>query len=425
MALKEILEQHADNPAHRAKFLIEAEITGGLEHPGIVPVYSLGHDDGGRPYYAMRFIQGENLKQAIEHFHTNEALKADPGARSIALRDLLRRFTDVCDAIEYAHSRGVLHRDIKPGNVIVGNFGETLVVDWGLAKARGRSEAESSETSRNLTLSLSSGSAETLPGQAIGTPAFMSPEQAMGDLEHLGPASDVYSLGATLYSLLTGTIPFEGNVQDALRNVVEGRFPAPRAIDPTIDPALEAICLKAMAKSPGDRYATSRALAEDIDRWSADEPVTAWREPWTVRLRRSLVRHKTLAAGCAAAAVVALLAVAVVAGVERRSNQALAAKNLELSMANVREARARERAEDNYRLARRAVDDYLTKVSQDRLINVPGLQPLREKLLDSARRFYQEFLDRQGDDPGLRAEAARSYMRMGEVADLIESPARC
>ena len=115
VALKQILDHHADDPASRQRFLIEAEITGGLEHPGIVPVYSLGAYDDGRPYYAMRFIKGDSLKEAIARFHADEAHRSDPGRRSLELRKLLRRFIDVCNAIEYAHSRGVLHRDIKPG----------------------------------------------------------------------------------------------------------------------------------------------------------------------------------------------------------------------------------------------------------------------------------------------------------------------
>src|SRR5204862_4646805 len=128
---------HAGNPDSRARFLLEAEVTGGLEHPGIVPVYGLGAYADGRPYYAMRFIRGDSLKEAIGRFHTDETLKKDPGRRSLELRKLLRRFMDVCNAIDYAHSRGVLHRDIKPGTIIVGRHGETLVVDWGLDKATG------------------------------------------------------------------------------------------------------------------------------------------------------------------------------------------------------------------------------------------------------------------------------------------------
>src|SRR5262249_46339005 len=151
----------------------------------------------------------------------DERLAKDPGRRSLELRKLLRRFTDVCDVIDYAHSRGVLHRDLKPGNVIVGKHGETLVVDWGLAKATGQADPGSGE--RTLRPSSTSGRAETLPGWAWGPPAYMSPEQAQGDLERLGPRSDVYSLGATLYCLLTGKPPVLGDdVGMILRQVQQG-----------------------------------------------------------------------------------------------------------------------------------------------------------------------------------------------------------
>src|SRR5580704_19602945 len=139
--------------------------------------------EGGRPYYAMRFIRGDSLKDAVAHFHSDASLKRDHGRRSLELQKLLRRFLDVCNAIEYAHSRGVLHRDLKPGNIIVGKHGETLVVDWGLAKAVGRFDHGADSEERTLVPSSASASAETLPGSALGTPAFMSPEQAEGDLE--------------------------------------------------------------------------------------------------------------------------------------------------------------------------------------------------------------------------------------------------
>src|SRR4029077_4338809 len=159
----------------------------------------------------------------------------------------------------------------------VGRHGETLVVDWGLAKATGKAEPGAEE--RTLMPSSASGSAETLPGSALGTPAYMSPEQARGDLDRLGPRSDVYSLGATLFCLLTGKPPFEGNdVGDVLRAVQTAEFSIPRPLDPTIDRALEAVCLKAMALRPEDRYLSPRALADDVERWTADEPVTAWHE---------------------------------------------------------------------------------------------------------------------------------------------------
>ena len=313
---------HADDPASRQRFLLEAEVTGGLEHPGIVPVYGLGTYGDGRPYYAMRFIRGDSLKEAIEHFHADAALQTDPGRRSLELHKLLRRFIDVCNAIDYAHSRGVLHRDIKPGNVLVGKHGETLIVDWGLAKPTGQSDARSDE--RTLRPSSASGSAETLPGNALGTPAYMSPEQAEGDLDRLGPRSDVYSLGATLYCLLTGRPPFEGDdIGGILRGVQRGDFRPPRTIDPATDRALEAVCLKAMALKPEDRYGSCRALAEDVERWMADEPVSAWREPFSRRVRRWARRNRTAVAAALVALVAGVVGLGAVAGVQARANHAL------------------------------------------------------------------------------------------------------
>jgi serine/threonine-protein kinase len=369
VALKQILDKHTDDPVSRQRFVLEAEITGGLEHPGIVPVYSFGADGAGRPYYAMRFIRGVCLKEAIGQFHANyggcaERSKGyrkwpasltvclddsspttiDPGHRSLELRKLLRRFLDVCDAIDYAHSRGVLHRDIKPSNIIVGEHGETLVVDWGLAKATGKSDPGSSE--RTLRPSSGSGSAETLPGSALGTPAFMSPEQAEGVLQQVGPHSDVYSLGATLYCLLTAVPPFAGDAVDVIPAVRKGAFPPPRVIDPSIDRALESICLKAMALRPADRYRSCRALAEDIERWMADEPVSAWREPFSRRARRWVERNRTTVAATVVALVAGVVGLGAIAGVQARANTALKKANdaTARALGETRNAQAETRA---------------------------------------------------------------------------------
>jgi tetratricopeptide (TPR) repeat protein/tRNA A-37 threonylcarbamoyl transferase component Bud32 len=303
VALKEIQERYADHAESRARFLVEAEITGGLEHPGIVPVYGLGTYDDGRPFYAMRFVKGDSLKEAIERYH-RDAKRRSPGERSLELRQLLGRFNDVCDAIAYAHSRGVLHRDLKPGNVMLGKYGETLVVDWGLAKPVGGPEGASEAPLRPVS---ADDSAPTQMGAALGTPAFMSPEQAAGRLDRLGPASDVYSLGATLYCLLTGKPPFEsGDVAVVLGRVQKGEFPRPRQVNRDVPRALEAICLKAMALRPEARYAMPRELAADVEKWLADEPTAAYREPWRVQTWRWVKRHRTPVAATATAAVAVL-----------------------------------------------------------------------------------------------------------------------
>ena len=180
VALKEIQERFASDPVSRSRFEREAEVTGRLEHPGVVPVHSFGHDDEGRPYYVMRLIRGETLGDAIARYHKHTpAAEKTPGERSLSLRQLLRRFIDVCNVIEYAHQNQVIHRDIKPANIMLGPYGETLVVDWGLAKAVGK-EDTIAEDEGTLDPSSRSNEGATLPGSALGTPAFMSPEQAEG-----------------------------------------------------------------------------------------------------------------------------------------------------------------------------------------------------------------------------------------------------
>jgi len=398
VALKQILEQHADNPVSRQRFLLEAEVTGGLEHPGIVPVYGLGTYQDGRPYYAMRFIRGDSLKDAIAAFHADAGMKADPGRRSLELRQLLRRFVDVCNAIEYAHGRGVLHRDIKPANIVVGKHGETLVVDWGLAKPLGHGEPGSAAGERTLVPSSCSGTADTQQGSTLGTPAYMSPEQAAGDVENLGPRSDIYSLGATLYCLLTGKPPFHGDVAEALRAVQKGDFRPPRKLDPSIDRGLEAVCLKAMALEPDNRYATPRALSEDIERWMADEPVSALRESLFLRTRRWGRKHRTAVAAAAGLLVTSTIALAVgTALITRQWNEAQAQRN---------EARVQGQQ------ARQAVL-LLTKVADSGFDE--QIDPLQKEFLENALAYYEQFTGRVADLPDVKLEHGIAYQQMGEI----------
>ncbi len=287
VALKELQAYHAHDAQSQSRFLREARVTGRLEHPGIVPVYGVGRHVDGRPYYAMRFIEGETLKQAIERFHEARAATASPAERALEFRRLLRSFIDACNAVAYAHSRGVVHRDVKPENIMLGRFGETLVVDWGVAKLIGDGQVQpagSSGEERNCDdLSL------TRAGSAIGTPQYMSPEQASGELSRVGAGSDVYGLGATLYCLLVGHGPFpSGEVDDVLHRVSRGIFPAPRRLRRAIDPKLEATCLKAMSLNVDDRHPTAQALAGEIEVWLAEVSYRSEQERAFHEAKRSL-----------------------------------------------------------------------------------------------------------------------------------------
>jgi serine/threonine-protein kinase len=422
VALKRIQSPHAHNPESRSRFLAEAEITSRLEHPGIVPVYGLGQDGDGRPFYTMRFIQGETLQDALRKFHAADQPGRDPGERGVALRHLLSRFLTVCNTIAYAHSRGVVHRDLKPSNIMLGQYGETLVVDWGLVKPLAREEADRAGE-EDTWLHAAAGGAQTQTGATLGTPAFMSPEQAAGQPDRIGPASDIYSLGTTLYALLTGEAPFQGsNIAAVVNQARRGVFAPPRQRKPDLPRPLEAICLKAMALKPEDRYPTALALAADVEHWLADEPTSAWREPWAVRARRWLARHRTYVTAGTAALLVAVgsMAVATVflTAAHERERQAR-----ELAEHREREAQEqRQEAQKNFQRARKAVDDYLSQVSQHRLLNQPGLQPLRKQLLETARDYYQEFVRERALDPSVQDDLGWAYLQLAMLTRDLVSP---
>jgi WD40 repeat protein/serine/threonine protein kinase len=309
VALKEIRPDRAHDQDVRERFALEAEINGNLEHPGIVPVYCKGTDADGRLFYVMRFIRGVTLRDEIGAFH-RDAETMSPKQRNLGLRSLLGRFVDICQAIAYAHSRGVLHRDLKPANIMLGQYGETLIVDWGLAKIIGRGEIESSNAERTLFAPSGESHEPTVTGSALGTPEYMSPEQASGLFDQIGPATDIYGLGAILYVILTGSPPIEaGPPVDVLARARLGEIPPPSTLRTMVPRSLEAICMKALAQQPADRYRSARELAEDVEHWLADEPVLARRESWSERITRWERRNRVvIRVGGAALLLVTLVA---------------------------------------------------------------------------------------------------------------------
>lgn len=403
VAVKEIQDKYAFDEDSRSRFLLEAEITGGLEHPGIVPVYGLGTYADGRPFYAMRFIKGSSLTEAASKFHETCPLTSD-SFRGVDFRNLLRRFVDVCFSIEYAHSRGVLHRDLKPGNIMLGKYGETLVVDWGLAKSVSRS-GESPEFQDEGTLhpSSGSGSSHTMMGRALGTLAYMSPEAAAGRLELLGVASDVYGLGATLYYVLTGRPPYQKSDIEAVKKC---QFLSPQKVLSVVPKALEAVCLKAMALEPQHRYSSAKRLAEEIELWLADEPVAAYADPLSMRLSRFARKHRTLVTTASIAATAGLILLSIFTWI-------LATKNRELRLAyelaerNRQFAETQESAARNNAITARDAVMNITRVAENNLASMTGMENIREAMMDKALTLFGDLHRQHSDDPAITTDLAK------------------
>lgn len=262
VALKQLKEKSSSG---EARFVREAKLTGRLEHPGVVPVYELGHDpDTGRPFYVMRFVRGRTLSDAARGFHAARRPGWHP---PLDLVKLLSAFVSVCNTVGYAHSRGIVHRDLKGENIILGEFGEVVVLDWGVAKVMGERDVPDESpplASRASTLAV----AQTKIGDVVGTVAYMAPEQAEGVPELVGPHSDVFGLGAILYEILCGCPPYSGvTYQNVLLKAMLLRFSPPREFWPDVPPGLEAVCLKAMSKDPADRFPSAVDLGHEIQNW--------------------------------------------------------------------------------------------------------------------------------------------------------------
>lgn len=291
VAVKFLHKKIARRETDRVRFQQEAEITGRLDHPGVVPVYAAGKAED-QPFYVMRFIRGDTYDDAIKNFHTNKSNWTTAEQR-VAMRKLLVQLVSVCQTIGYAHTRGIVHRDIKPKNIMLGKHGETLVVDWGLAIPFERDAKFRVKDVQTLVPQTNDGSSNS-GREGEGTPVFMSPEQAAGR-EDIGPPSDIYSLGIVLYQALTGRLAFEGDSPIVIRQaVIDGDFTAPRKQDPSVPRPLESICLKAMDASAKQRYQTATEMASDLESYLADAPVKAHSYSSLEKLTRYTRRHLAL-----------------------------------------------------------------------------------------------------------------------------------
>jgi len=280
VAIKFMQQRHMLDRQRRERFCLEAEITSRLYHPGVVPVHGIGETKDGRPFYVMQFVRGETMQQSINQFYEHA-----PGwgahRRNLEFRNLLSHFVTVCNTIAYAHNRGIIHRDLKPENVIIGRYGETMVVDWGLAMPVDRDETARASGEKTLFPSNHEVRQRQATDHGAGTPAYMSPEQAAGQ-NAMSVSSDVYSLGSILYKILCGKSPVDGisgGLQRIREQIAQGDWPHPRSIDSNCPRPLESICLKAMNLQPSNRYNTALDLANEVERYLADEKVKAYDEP--------------------------------------------------------------------------------------------------------------------------------------------------
>jgi serine/threonine-protein kinase len=373
-ALKMILAgDHASQLAAQ-RFQTEAETIARLRHTNIAQIYHIGDHDG-LAFLEMEYIEGGSLERRLD----GTPWPARKAAELLAA---------LAHGVRQAHETGIIHRDLKPGNILVEKDGTPKIADFGLAK----------------TLDVQSGLTQS--DSILGSPSYMAPEQAGGHAKEAGPLADIYALGAILYELLTGRPPFRaGSFLETLEQVKTTEPVSPSRLVPSLPRDIETICLKCLQKEPAKRYASAAALEDDLRRFQSGEPILARRVSRAERAWRWCRRNP------AVAALVASLLVVLIGGFSATTVLWLRAERL------------RAQAEDNFHQAREAVDGYLTRVAESRLLGVPGLQPLRRELLESALAYYESFVRQREGDPALQHELARALGRVARInAELGRRP---
>jgi eukaryotic-like serine/threonine-protein kinase len=393
VALKMLRAGLLAGPTQMRRFRAEAEAVAALDHPRIVPVYEVGEHEG-QPYLVMKYLEGGSLADRLDRFRNDQR-----GAAGL--------LAEVAEAVDYAHRHGVLHRDLKPANILLDAEGRAHVTDFGLAKRLSSGETPDGTTCLTQT------------GDLVGTPSYMAPEQARSDQRAITVATDVYGLGAILYELLTGRPPFRGaGILETLNQIRDQPPVPPRQLRHGVDRDLETVCLKALEKQPGQRYPTVRALADDLRRYLAGEPVQAravgplgrvWRWGW---------RRPALASLMLALAVALLGGLAAVTWQWQRADihSRLAEENYARAETERERAEANlQQAEESFRQAHEAVNEFCVRLSDNQLNAVSGSQPLRRDLLEAALKYYEQFLASKRDDPRLRTEMAGINRRLGLI----------
>ena len=392
-----------------------------FDHPGIVPVHSLWVNSAGRASYTMRYVDGRDLQDDINAFHRTDQDGGwkSTGERSLGLRALLTRFVSVCNTIAYASLRQILHRDLKPSNIRIDQYNETLVMDWGLTKRLRVEESGENPTSASTPASASgssSGSPDapidlngdllTHPESFLGTFGYMSPEVARGDQGRVDHRSDIYSLGAVLYCILTGRSPYKGISKNVLiRNIQNGEyndFPARSALIP---PPLAAIARKALRYQPEDRYASASAMADDVKRWLADEPVPVHPDPASIRLARFARHHRSAFIG---ASVVAVTAFSI-----------LGIYSYRLGLAKDEAVRSEVAYRGLVDKTGSTLSSLLISLADQLQKEFPGSERLCIKLYRDGADLYHDYAENLKSDKSIHLEYARILQKQGKFLSMI------
>ena len=400
VAIKRIRPELSPNERRVKRFLREAVITAKLQHPGIVPIYTMSHK-GGSPHYTMPLVSGLTMAKLISQTHKTLGRSTSPEKWITAMRPLLRHFIAVCNAIDYAHTENVVHRDLKPSNIIIGSRGETMVLDWGCAKNIGDPETiddkdlldkDNWSEFSDEDYGRKSGSDITIAGSVMGTVEYMSPEQAAGDTESVGKPSDIFGLGATLFSLLTNqrSIDFdsEDEVRVALLKVRKGQFRPIANLDPRVPSSIRAVCERAMAFAIEDRYATAGELGRDVAAFLDGDVVEAYPEPWLDRAKRFVRRHQTVFATLAGVLFVGFLSLIAANIMANQQKGKLESLNQQLTESIIAERDLRGRAIRNEELVKQQLYGNQMLLASEASTEAGGLGRLRELVSNWSGESY-------------------------------------
>jgi len=394
VALKNIVPKLSSDPLHQELLIDEARKTGKLRHRGVPPVFDVGKDADGKPFFTMQLISGEKLSESYGNLKYESISRSDFVNQ---IRPLLRHLIAACYTVEFAfRSEAVIHRDLKPANIMVNSCGETVVMDWGMGKiVTDPSQIKDASSVLFIPMASGSGSQENSVGTIKGTAAFMSPEQARAENDRLDHRTDVYGLGAILYWILTGKPPHKGTFE-ALPDIQKNLFLPPSQARPSlsIPPELEAICLKAMASQPEDRYQRAGEMAADLENFIAGEPVVALPDNLLRKTERFLRKHARAVIGSLLGLTLAVLGLTL-------ANRIIANKNVQL-----KNSRA---------VASSLLEDLVGGLTDNKLSQIPGANEVRLTLLDEIAANVEYHIEQNPDDTELKLDLIRLLTRLAKL----------